>query len=149
MPKPLIAITSHSPDDPYRLHLDQLLAGIILGVERAGGLPLLIPYGIDEEHVTEIAEQVKGILFTGGGDIAAEEYGGVLHPRIASVDAWRDRVEIALIRRVVTQKQPLFGICRGSQVLNVALGGTIHPEVDEVPEIDRHTFYPDFPFDRL
>ena len=149
MPKPLIAITSHSPEDPYRLHLDQLLAGIIFGVERAGGLPLLIPYGIDEQHVTEIAEQVKGILFTGGGDIAAEEYGGLLHPRIASVDAWRDRVEIALIRRVVAQKQPLFGICRGSQVLNVALGGTLHPEVDEVPEIDRHTFYPDFPFDRL
>lgn len=149
MRKPLIGITTHSSTDEYRAPLDQLLAGIIAGVERAGGLPLLIPYGIDEEYVYEIAEQLDGILFTGGGDIAAEQYGGLIHPKISGVDEWRDRVELELVRRVVASQQPLFGICRGSQVLNVALGGTLHPEVNEVPEIDRHTFYPDFPFDLL
>ncbi|MFN8439974.1 MAG: gamma-glutamyl-gamma-aminobutyrate hydrolase family protein [Caldilineaceae bacterium] len=149
MSKPLIAITSHSPNDPYRAPLDELLAGCVAGIEQAGGLPLLIPYGIAEQTVQEIVARCDGVLFTGGGDIAAEHYDGLAHPKIDGIDVWRDQVELNLVRRVVEQQQPFFGICRGSQVLNVAFGGSLHPEVGEVPELDRHTFFPDFPFDRL
>jgi putative glutamine amidotransferase len=146
---PLIGITTHGPHDPYRSALDTLLVGIVAGIERAGGLPVLIPYGMAMEVVYATVERLDGLLLSGGGDIAPHYYGLETHPKVEAIDPWRDEVELALVRKVVAEQTPFFGICRGMQALNVALGGAIHPEISEVPEVDRHTFYPDYPFDRL
>ena len=93
--------------------------------------------------------RLDGVLLTGGGDLDACHYDGADHAGISGVDDWRDRTEIALVRQLVEGEIPFFGICRGCQVLNVALGGTLHPEVAEVSGAIRHTYYPGHPFDLL
>lgn len=144
---PLIGITSHSPQSPDRAALDTLLAQIVQGVERAGGLPLIIPPGATDDTLRGVAARLDGLLISGGGDIDPARYGAEPHPSIGGVDQDRDRLEIDLARRFVDDGAPIFGICRGAQVLNVALGGTLYRTVEEHPGAQRHAFYPDLPYD--
>jgi putative glutamine amidotransferase len=146
MPAPLIGLTLHPVTDPDRAELDLLLDNIIRCVERVGGLPVLIPLGLDEGTLLGLYARLDGVLFSGGGDIDPARYGAEWHPRIGGVDAERDRLELALARWVVADEKPFFGICRGSQILNVALGGTLYRDIGEHPGAQRHTFpYPEFP----
>jgi putative glutamine amidotransferase len=149
LPRPLIGITTHSVEDTQRAALDRFGAACVTEIEKAGGLPLLVPHGIDEATSLALLERLDGLLLTGGGDIATACYGGPPHPGVAGVDGWRDRVEHALALLAAERRVPLLGICRGCQVINVALGGTLHAEVSEVPGTAPHTFYPDHPVDRL
>jgi len=147
VPPPLIGITSHSPLAPDRAALDALLAQIVRGVERAGGAPVTIPPGVASETLRGIAAHLDGLLISGGGDIDPARYGAEWHPSIGGVDPDRDRLEIELVHRFVSDGAPLFGICRGAQVLNVALGGTLYRTVEEHPGAQRHAFYPGLPYD--
>ena len=139
---PLIGITTHGPHDPDRANLDALLAGIVQGVERAGGWPVLVPPGLAEGTLRGLLPQLDGLLLSGGGDLDPARYGAPPHPLAAGIDPARDAAELALTRWAVYQGRPLFGICRGAQVLNVALGGTLYGDVSEHPGAVRHT-YPD------
>ncbi len=147
--RPLIGITTHSLRDPNRDALDRLCAGAVYAVEAAGALPVIVPHGLAEATLLALAARFDGLLITGGGDIAAACYGGAEHPGIAGVDEWRDRAEIALARLAVQRRTPFLAICRGMQVLNVALGGTLHPEVADLPGMLRHDTDPALPYDRL
>ncbi len=146
MPSPLIGLTIHPTTDPDLAELDLLLENIVRAVERAGGLPVLIPLGLSEDTLHGLYARLEGVLFSGGGDIDPARYGAEWHAKLTGVDAERDRVEITLARWVVADDKPFFGICRGSQVLNVALGGTLYQDIGEHPGAQRHTFpYPEFP----
>lgn len=75
--------------------------------------------------VSEALQGLDGLLLTGGGDVAPERYGETPHPTVVDVDPERDRFELALIAEARQRNLPLFAICRGVQVLNVACGGTL------------------------
>jgi len=119
-------------------------------VLRAGGAPLLIPLGQSEEQLDELVHQLDGLIFTGGGDILPEHYHGVQHPLVSYVDEDRDRVEFSLFNKILTRKLPFFGICRGFQVINVTLGGTLYEDIlDQKPGSLRHQYHPDYARDYL
>lgn len=106
----------------------------LAAVEAAGGLPLLIHLTDDQDVLDAFYQQCDGLLFCGGGDIAPAHYGQTPHPRLGAVEELRDRVELRLARRAVADRKPVLGICRGIQLLNVALGGTLYQDINaELP----------------
>lgn len=109
---------------------------IALGVARAGGLPVLIPTRLEESALRQIYERLDGVLVPGGVDVDPAHYGEERHPKLGLVDAPRDALELALSRWAFEDDVPLFGICRGQQVINVALGGTL---VQDIPsQVETH-----------
>lgn len=145
--RPLISITTHPKSAPDRAVLDQLLEMIISSVERANGLPMIIPLGLSENTLRELYARCDGVLFSGGGDIDPTHYSATTHEKIDGVDAERDRVELMLAKWIADDDKPFFGICRGTQILNVALGGSLYRDISEHASASRHTYYPDFAFD--
>ncbi len=135
---PLIGITTYARDAKNEFHLP---AEYSEAVHRAGGIPYLIPpLPLD---VTHLIERCDGLLLAGGGDMDSSHYGGHAHPSIYHVDADRDALELALARHVVRHDVPTLAICRGAQVLNVALGGTLVEHLpDEVGESVSHRLPP-------
>jgi putative glutamine amidotransferase len=123
---PLIGITTYGRDQDNKFTLP---AEYVDSVRRAGGIPLLIPPG--ETHLDEVLAQLDGLLLAGGGDIDPTEYNGQPHPTIYRIDPERDQMELTLARRIVAEQLPTLCICRGLQVLNVALGGTL---IEHVPD---------------
>ncbi len=111
----------------------------ITAVEQAGGLPILIPVGLNSETLRAIYERLDGVLLPGGGDIDPVNYGEERHPLTSHIDVLRDETEIAVARWAVADDLPLFGICRGHQLINVALGGTLIQDIpSEVGETLTH-----------
>ncbi len=91
------------------------------------------PLAESVEHVARLVASVDGVLIQGGGDIAPERYGDSRRSNtVYGVVDEHDDLEIALVREVVRQDKPLLAICRGLQVLNVALGGTLHQDLGDV-----------------
>lgn len=149
MTQPLIGITLHPDEDEDRRNLDELLALITQSVARAGGLPVWVPLGLSEAALRGLYARLDGVLFSGGGDVAPAWYGAETHPSLGGVDSERDRTELALARWAAAEHKPFFGICRGAQLLNVALGGTLYRDVSEAAGAGRHAFSPEFAFDHL
>jgi putative glutamine amidotransferase len=144
---PLIGITTHSPIAPDWAELGHLRGMIVRSVEAAGGLPVVIPLGLEAATLEGLLARLDGVLLAGGGDVDPARYGAGPHSAVSGVDALRDEAEIAAARWAVAEATPLFGICRGAQVLNVALGGTLYRDIAEYPSAHKHTYYPDLPFD--
>lgn len=140
MAAPLIGITLHAPADPDRATLDTLINLIAQGVDRAGGLPVFIPLGLTTDTLHALYARLDGVLFSGGGDIGPVWYGLEPHPTMSSVDPERDRTEMLLARWAANEPKPFFGICRGTQVINVALGGTLFRDVGEHPGAHKHSY---------
>ncbi len=122
----LVGITTYPPNaaDRYELPREYVAA-----VRRAGAIPVLIAPG--EPRVDDLLERVDGLVLAGGGDIDPTRWGGEAHPTVEFVDAARDDLELDLARRVLDEGIPTLAICRGMQVVNVALGGTLHPHLPE------------------
>jgi putative glutamine amidotransferase len=123
---PLIGITTYGRDEDNRFRVP---GDYIDAVRRAGGVPVLLPPG--GNGVEFALSRVDGLILAGGGDISPQHYGGRMHETIYSVDAERDATELLLAKTVVERGMPTFGICRGMQLLNVALGGTLHEHLPE------------------
>jgi len=98
-------------------------------VVRAGGLAVLLPPVAEREAARTAVETMNGLLLSGGGDLASLEFGAEPHPRVRLVDPARDRMEIEAIRLAWRRGLPILGICRGIQVLNVALGGDLIQDI--------------------
>jgi len=96
----------------------------------AGGIPWTIPLlAEDEKALRRIYAQLDGLMLTGGSDVDPTSYGEKRRPACGRSDLPRDRVEIALTRWAIADRKPTFGICRGAQVLVVALGGTLYQDL--------------------
>jgi putative glutamine amidotransferase len=111
-------------------------------VQRAGGLALMLPP--DPELVRnpeEILDRIDGLVLTGGSDIDPASYGAKPHAQTGTTSPERDEFELALARGALARDMPLLGICRGMQLLNVALGGGIEQHLPDVigNEMHRHT----------
>ena len=131
MSKPLIGITTRNGKDSDGHPLTALQHSYTNAIVKAGGLPILIPSMLAEEDFLDLYSRVAGILFTGGGDVALEYFNGSDHPRIGEVDKGRDTTEISLMRIAVNDGKPVLGICRGAQVMNIALGGTLYTHIHD------------------
>jgi putative glutamine amidotransferase len=117
---PVVGITTYGCDAKGRYTLP---AEYVAAVARAGAAPLLIPPV--PEHAGAYLELVDGVVLAGGGDLDPAHYGGESHETLYGVDAQRDRLELELARRILKRRQPTLAICRGLQVVNVVLGGTL------------------------
>lgn len=106
-----------------------LKAAYIRGVERAGGAPLLVPNTDDATAVQAAVRACGGLLLTGGWDIDPALYSQPRHATVTMTDPRRDATELAAIREAVARHKPIFGICRGVQMINVALGGTLIQDI--------------------
>ncbi|PTV97636.1 putative glutamine amidotransferase [Rhodobacter aestuarii] len=107
-------------------------------------IPLLIPADPEMVAVEELMEVCDGFLFTGGRpNIHPEEYGEEPTEKHGAFDRARDAITLPLVRACVERGQPFFGICRGFQEVNVAMGGTLHPEIRELPGRMNHRMPPE------
>jgi putative glutamine amidotransferase len=124
MSAPLIGITTSVTVDkvPERAYVN---GTYIRAVQAAGGIPLLLTPHFTPEVQAALWQRLDGLILTGGGDIEPARFGEPRHPSVDDVSPARDELELGLTRRAVTDDVPLFAICRGIQVLNVALGGSL------------------------
>ena len=147
-PRPIIGLTTYrkTAAQSSPVPLMALMPTYIEAVTAAGGVPTLIPLGLDENALRTLLGQLDGLVLTGGGDIAGEHYHSEHPDFIFDVDPDRDRVELFLAREAVARNVPLLAICRGHQILNVALGGTLYEDVMEwMPGAIKHDFFNTFP----
>lgn len=98
-------------------------------VVAAGGAPFLVPSLDDETALRALYDRIDGLLLAGGGDIAPQHYGEPPTPELGVVDPLRDQTELPLVRWAVAEGKPVLGICRGVQMMNVALGGTLYQDI--------------------
>jgi putative glutamine amidotransferase len=98
-------------------------------IARAGGIPLLIPLGLDQEDLNTILGRVDGLLLPGGGDIDPALYNGAVDVPLGGIDRERDRTELFLCQIAVDLSVPFLAICRGLQLFNVALGGALIEDI--------------------
>lgn len=115
-----------------------------------GGVPWMIPL-LDDDEATlrEIYDRLDGVLIPGGVDLDPATFGEARHPKLGAVDPARDRVELLLVRWAVEDRKPVLGLCRGIQVMNVALGGTLYQDLgDQVPAGIKHDYFPTAGFER-
>jgi putative glutamine amidotransferase len=114
----------------------------IEGVNRAGGIAVLLPpQPIDTDIAERVLDGLDGLIITGGRDVDPASYGQRPHPATDEPDAAnreRDALEFALVGGAIRRGMPLLGICRGAQVINVALGGTLH---QHLPDVIGHTHH--------
>jgi len=119
-------------------------------VAMAGGTSVLIPLNLDEVALRAIYERLDGLLLAGGGDLHPKHYGEAIHAKCGQPDEARDTVELALARWSLAEGRPVFGICRGTQVLNVAAGGTLYQDIaSQAPGSLKHDYWPGYPRNSL
>ncbi len=139
--KPLIGITTNQSTNTYGQPTILLQQAYVNAVIQAGGVPVLIPSLIAEDGWDAVYSRLDGILFSGGGDIALEFSPGEPHPRIDGVDLARDSVEWKMVQAAAFDGKPFLGICRGCQIVNVALGGTLYTHIpDQLPGALDHDY---------
>ena len=109
-------------------------------VERAGGRPLLVPPS--EDGVEETLDVLDAVIFSGGSDLDPAAYGQDPHPETTGVEEERDRAELGLLQAALARNMPVLAVCRGSQVLNVALGGDLVQHLPDVVGDHKHKHTP-------
>ncbi|HEX3622319.1 MAG TPA: gamma-glutamyl-gamma-aminobutyrate hydrolase family protein [Acidimicrobiales bacterium] len=132
--KPIIGISAYprvveTATGPALLHTASRF--YVEGVERAGGVPVILPI-LDPDVVDDLLAVVSGLLLTGGGDVQPSRYGARPVAETHNVDPLRDAFEIRLIQAAIGLDMPLLATCRGMQVLNVAMGGSL---IQHVPAV--------------
>lgn len=145
MTRPVIGIIGNSYllNDQYPTHAGGTMNSEAIS-QVAGCLPLIVPTHPDYVKVDELLDICDGFLFTGGRpNVHPAEYGEEETDAHGEFDRCRDAITLPLIRECVDRGQPFFGICRGFQEVNVAMGGTLYPEIRELPGRMNHRMPPD------
>lgn len=144
MKKPIIAITISKGKDRVEGTRDFIPTAYAAAVSAAGGIPLLIPNDFQPMEIPSLDHRIEGVLLSGGGDLAPSLYGEPERHPLGNVRKERDAIEMRLAAWAIEKDLPLFGICRGLQLLNVACGGSLYQHVPkEFPSNLRHNT-PDF-----
>ena len=132
--RPLVAVSasSRTDDGVTRVRLND---AYVRALEGAGLVPLVVPPLALADDLGALLDVVGGLVLTGGEDVHPRHYGAAAHPRLGTVHPARDAVELALVRAARARGTPTLAICRGIQLLNVALGGTL---VQDLPSERPH-----------
>ncbi len=109
-------------------HVTYTPQGFVTAVQQANGLPLVLPIG-SKEAAKAYIEKIDKLLLAGGQDISPDLFGEEPHPKLEETNRNRDLFELALIKEALKQQKPIFAVCRGMQLLNVALGGTLYQDL--------------------
>ena len=141
--RPLIGITTYVTTATYGAWEEEsalVPADYVRAVEHAGGRPLLIPPS--DDGLAETLDVLDGLVLSGGSDLDPGMYGHEPHPETRGVHEERDRAEMALLHGALERDLPLLAVCRGSQILNVGLGGDLVQHLPEVVGHDEHKHTP-------
>lgn len=150
--QPLIGCTTYRKHIPQERPIDVfgLMPSYIDAIRSAGGLPVMIPLGLSEEELRGIFKRLDGVLLPGGGDVEPGLYHGRMDIAVWGIDRDRDSTEITLARMAVAEEKPILAICRGLQVFNVALGGSLWEDIELlVPGSIIHNLPDEFPRNHL
>ena len=123
--KPIIGILTEVDED----FVTSVKKNYISAIEKAGGLPLVLPYVEDDGILDGMIDVCRGFFFTGGKDIAPKRYGEEKKPTCGELQLNRDDLEFRAFKMAFEAKKPILAICRGAQLVNVALGGTLYQDV--------------------
>lgn len=131
---PIVAVSAAIRRDPDSSPVLRLRATYLSALENARLVPLAVPPMPALERAHDVLAVADALLLTGGEDVDPARYGEAPHPRLGTVSQARDAWEIALVNAARERNLPVLAICRGAQILNVALGGTL---IQDIPsEID-------------
>ncbi len=126
--KPIIGISAsavRSEGDVY----SRLNENYTRSVRAAGGLPLILPFDLTQADAEAAVAVIDGLLFSGGGDVDPRYFGEDPHPALRRVSAAYDASELALFKAAEKARLPVLGICRGCQLINVAMGGSLYQDI--------------------
>ena len=140
--QPVIGITTYvvpAAWGAWNMEAALVPADYVRAVVAAGGAPLLVPPGAP---VVETLDVVDGLVFSGGSDLDPELYGATAHAQTVGIFRERDDFELELMRAALERDVPMLAICRGSQVLNVALGGDLEQHVPDRVGTELHREVP-------
>ena len=102
---------------------------------------MIVSHNLDEDALSAVLDRLDGVVLSGGGDLDPALFGEEAHPATCEIEPDRDRVELMLARWLVERDMPFLAICRGIQVLNVALGGSLVQDIpSQVPDALQHSF---------
>jgi putative glutamine amidotransferase len=132
MKRPIIGITVDHSDADHEKY--ELTTYYTRSIERAGGLPVMLPFAGDLALVPQYVDLCDGILLSGGSDIDPQLYGEAWHPMAQQLDPRRQAFEMALLAEIDRRRKPVLGICLGSQMMNVHRGGSL---IQFLPDVDR------------
>ena len=127
--KPLIAVVGHTDLNKFNMPATSIPTAYIHAVEKAGGVPIILPFTPDPDILPAMAASVRGFLFTGGKDMDPAFFHQAPVPEIGEMDTALDRFQMGVLDLAMAGKLPVLAICRGLQVVNVALGGTLFQDI--------------------
>jgi putative glutamine amidotransferase len=127
--RPIIGIPCSIYPDSWYTPANGNAISYLRALEAAGGIPALIHLTRDQAVIDAHYARCDAILFAGGEDVGPAHYGAAPHPKLGPTNPDQDEVEIGLARRAVADGKPVLGVCRGIQLLNVALGGTLYQDI--------------------
>ena len=123
--QPIIGILTAIDDE----RTTTLLCSYAQAIEKSGGVPLLLPYVENDGVIDQFVSVCDGFFFTGGKDIEPSRYGKERIPTCGIIQKYRDELEFKVFAKAFQTQKPILGVCRGAQVINVALGGTLYQDI--------------------
>ena len=146
MKKPIIGVTP-SVDEEHNRCLVQ--PGYLESIQQVGGLPLMLPLTDNDDDIARFVEICDGFLFVGGPDIEPRRYGQETLPECGPQNLQRDALEWKLMEAALAADKPILGVCRGIQVLNALLGGTLYQDIPSQYKTQLAHDMPQPPYNRV
>lgn len=123
-----------------------MLPGYMNGIKKAGGIPVMLPLTEDTEDINSLMQKLDGVIFSGGQDIDPKLY-QELNLSCSELCEKRDSMEVKLFKKVIEENKPAYGICRGLQLFNACLGGSLYQDIPtQLPSDVKHVQKP--PYDK-
>mgnify|MGYP003304190640 CR=1 FL=1 len=129
--KPVIGILSHIGTAKSPLGSSSLGNSYVVSIEKAGGIPIILPCYVNEANMDTYLNLCDGFLFSGGIDISPSYYNEEPHLKLGATDLTLDKGQLTFMKKILDHNIPVLGICRGHQVLTVASGGTLYQDLSE------------------
>lgn len=147
---PLIALPCGRMTGRDHLENFAIKEAYVTALQSAGALPVILPVSLPLASIDNLLDKFDGFLLSGGGDINPSLFNGQPSERVYGIESQRDQFEIELTKGMIEAKKPFFAICRGVQVLNVAMGGELYTDIaSQVPNALKHDWFPGYPRERI